>query len=82
MNTESNQYGAITSAIFPTREEPVFAYQITIQQQAYGYIVNVGCKVFAIETSEKLIELLSRYLQNPKEVQKQFEEGTLFKAAQ
>jgi hypothetical protein len=38
------------------------AYQITIQQLDHGFLVNVGCKAFAIEDKDRLLARLNEYL--------------------
>lgn len=52
---------------------------IEITQVDHGYIVRVGCQTIAIETDTKLISLLSAYIANPAEIQKQYQNKTLFK---
>src|SRR5208283_2781499 len=39
--------------------------EILIKQIDYGYLVKVGCQSLAIETSEKLLLGLKKYLDNP-----------------
>ena len=45
----------------------------------YGYIVNVGCHSFAIETADRLIEKLSEYINNPSDTETKWFKGELFK---
>ena len=53
-------------------------YNVNIETLDFGYVVRVGCKSFAFETKEKMIEKLLEYLNNPAEKQKQFrEKGTI-----
>lgn len=54
-------------------------YTIEIQQKSRGYVVNVGCQTFCFSTKEELIPLLTAYINNPNEIEKQWYEGTLFK---
>jgi len=38
----------------------------------YGYAVNVGCQAFAIENVDTLINMIGKYLKDPKTVEKQW----------
>ena len=40
--------------------------KLNIKQLDYGYIVTVGCHEFALETHERVIEMLGEYLADPK----------------
>lgn len=53
--------------------------EICIKQVNYGYIVNVGCHTFAVESAVKLGELLNKYLMQPNATEKLWYDGTLFK---
>lgn len=53
-------------------------WSVTFNTLDYGYVVNVGCKSFAITSKELLIKLLTQYINNPRELVKAFNEGTLF----
>lgn len=53
-------------------------YNIQINQLDYGYVVNVGCKTFAIETPEKLLKYITEYINNPGEAEKKFYSKELF----
>lgn len=83
MTTENSQLTATLSpntgqAIAPARTEKGEIFNVTIRQIAYGYIVEVGCRTFAIEDSGRLIDLLGRYLKSPNEVYQQYLDGVLF----
>ena len=54
-------------------------YSIHIRQLSYGYVVEVGCKCLAIESATQLVSLFSQYILNPKETEKRFIDGSLFK---
>ncbi len=45
---------------------------IRIRQVTYGYIVDIGCACFAIETQEKMIEKVAEYIKNPRETENKF----------
>lgn len=78
--TVENQSAALTGQItqMPIKTEPGEIFNISIRQLAYGYVVEVGCRTFAIEDSTRLIDLLGRYLKSPNEIQKQYNDGVLF----
>ena len=52
---------------------------ISIRQLSYGYMVNIGCQDFAIETADKLIEYLTKYINKPDETEKDWYNGNLLK---
>jgi len=52
---------------------------IGIQQLNYGYIVNIGCHSFAFETSEKLIQKLTAYINCPDKVEQDWKAGTFLR---
>jgi hypothetical protein len=52
-------------------------YDVSIETLDYGYKVRVGCKSFAITSTEILVNMLTKYLNNPGEVQQQFYQGKL-----
>lgn len=46
--------------------------EIRISQLDHGYILNVGCKTIALDTPEKILFGLKRYLENPNKVENEF----------
>ena len=52
-------------------------YDVQIQELDHGYMVKVGCKSFAIESKETLLNMITKYINNPIEVQKEFFNKTL-----
>lgn len=44
--------------------------QIRINTMNYGYVVEIGCQSFAIETKEQLVKKLSAYIMDPAGVEK------------
>lgn len=52
-------------------------HSIHIETLDLGYKVNVGCRSFAITSTEVLINMLTKYLNNPGEIQQQFHNKTL-----
>ena len=55
------------------------AREINIRPLHHGYVVNIGCQTFAIESIEKLIINLETYLKNPNETEKEWFSGNLLK---
>lgn len=53
------------------------AYEVRVNQMDYGYIVNVGCQSFSIETSKKLVKFLEKYWLDPKGTEKLWYSGKL-----
>lgn len=51
---------------------------LAIRQLDYGYMVEVGCQVFAIESASVLIAKLSEYILNPAATEAKYREGKLF----
>lgn len=43
-----------------------------VRQLNFGYVVEVGCHSFAIETKEKLVKLVSDYINTPDETEKKW----------
>lgn len=77
--TDANQvvFNAAISPM-PMKADPGEIFNVSIRQISYGYIVEVGCRTFAIEDSTRLIDLLGRYLKSPNEVHQLYNEGKLF----
>jgi len=63
----------------PTCESKNRVKQIRIEQLDYGYSVRVGCQSFAIETVEKLMTALDKYLANPDTVERAWYDGKFLK---
>ena len=49
-------------------------YKVTISKAMNGYIAEVGCQTLVFETEGKLINELTRYLNNPDVVEKEYQE--------
>jgi hypothetical protein len=52
-------------------------FEIRVEILEVGYVIAVGCKRFAISNKETLINMLTKYFNNPEELQKQFHDKTL-----
>lgn len=79
--TTGNQYqhaGCVEAmAPQPMPAPPDKIYRITICQMDHGYMVEAGCKTFAIESAERLAGLLSAYLLKPSETLEKYFKGNL-----
>ena len=51
---------------------------VTINEMDNGYMVNVGCKCFVIEGKERMLTLLTAYINNPYEMEEKFSKNELF----
>lgn len=45
---------------------------VSIEPLNSGYLVRVGCQTAAVETTEKLVEVLGKYFNNPSQVEKEW----------
>jgi hypothetical protein len=43
--------------------------EIRITQVDHGYIVNVGCQTFAIESAKRLVKNIEKYFESPEEIE-------------
>jgi len=51
---------------------------INIRQLDHGFVVEIGCQTFAIESASTLIAKLSEYILLPEEIEVKWAEGKLF----
>lgn len=58
------------------REYP--RHEIRVNPMDHGYLVQVGCKSFAIESKDKLLTYLAMYIDSPEATTKKYMEGKLF----
>lgn len=49
--------------------------EITITPLDYGFVLKVGCKSIALDSPQKLLFGLKKYLSNPDKVESEFLEG-------
>lgn len=49
--------------------------EITITPLDYGFVLKVGCKTIALDSPQKLLFGLKKYLANPDKVETEFLEG-------
>ena len=55
------------------------AREINIRPLNHGYVVNIGCQTFAIESVDKLVSNIEKYLNSPIETEKEWFSGNLLK---
>lgn len=53
---------------------------VLIRQLDHGYVVEVGCKSFAIPAKDELCKHLIRYINNPAEMEIDYWKGKIFKS--
>lgn len=51
---------------------------VKIRQLDFGYVVEVGCQTFAIESKDAILTALAKYMENPREVEKNWYENKTF----
>jgi len=61
----------------PTRQREKIK-SIHVREVDVGYIVEVGCAVFAIETKSQLVAKLNDYLNRPDDVERLWKEEGIF----
>ena len=62
----------------PVQENNNDAYPINVRTLSRGYIVEVGCKSFAITSKIELLELFNKYINNPQETINLYHSNKLF----
>ena len=55
--------------------------EIKIKPASNGFIVEVGCKVFVVDSTKKLLKELERYIKDPNKVEKLYEIGAINKGS-
>lgn len=53
------------------------AREVSVEQLDYGYCVRVGCQIFAIESLDKVLTMLTTYLHEPDKLEQSWRDGTL-----
>lgn len=53
------------------------AYEVRVNQMDFGYLVNIGCQSFSIESNKKLVKFLEMYWKDPKGTEKLWYSGKL-----
>jgi len=56
----------------PIKDTPNKIHKVVIEELDHGYVVRVGCKVFAIEDRENLIMMLNTYIKHPSDTEATF----------
>ena len=62
----------------PMTETLKTPYRVNIRTLDEGYIVEVGCKSFALSSTKKMLKYLTMYYNNPAETEKLYGKGKLF----
>lgn len=62
----------------PTKDYKGLMRPLIIRQLDHGYTIEIGCKSFAFGDQERLIQLLTQYIQSPDKTEVTYYEGTLF----
>lgn len=75
-DTEAGQSVDLAQPMAPTPSNTI--REISIRQLSHGYMVQVGCQTFAIETPSALITKLSEYILNPTATERKWDKGVLF----
>ena len=57
-----------------TKQQLLSRYSIKIDFLSRGCIVNIGCKTIPFENIENAITEINRYVNNPEEVEKEYNE--------
>lgn len=57
-----------------TKQQLLSGYSIKIDFLSRGCIVNIGCKTIPFEKVEDAITEINRYVNNPEEVEKEYNE--------
>lgn len=75
--TTSGHYTGEVMAPTPVPMNDNMIRSINVRQLNHGYIVEVGCQTLAIESSTKVVALLSEYIYNPLATEEKYREGKL-----
>ncbi len=86
---QSNAATGLTRSNYPDEPRPMInegavspispkMRSFTVQPLDHGYVVQVGCTSFAIESEAKLIEKLSAYIIDPADTEAKWNNKTLF----
>jgi len=63
-----------TQLTYGSKQQLLSRYSIKIDFLSRGCIVNIGCKTIPFEKVEDAITEISRYVNNPEEVEKEYNE--------
>ena len=53
--------------------------EVKIKPASNGFIVNVGCRIFVVESTKKLLKDLERYIKYPNKTEKSYETSAINK---
>jgi hypothetical protein len=74
-NVLGNVQGVTFRGVTETLETP---YRVNIRPLDEGYIVEVGCKSFALSSTKKMLKYLTMYYNDPAGTEKLYGKGKLF----
>lgn len=78
-NVQSNLHANLAQQVVdqPDAQAPLppLKRPINIQPLNHGFLVNVGCQAFAVETVDALLHRLGVYLKNPYETEQKWLSG-------
>ncbi len=76
-STNDNYYNRVENLPVPPRDSNK-TRQIIINEVNRGYVVQIGCHTFAIETAATLISKLSQYINEPDKTEAKWFNKELF----
>lgn len=51
---------------------PNRAKEVLIRQADHGFIVVIGCQTFAVESADRMLSAIGKYLKNPADVEQKW----------
>lgn len=79
MKKESYGYDVPASSMGNVESNKQKIYSINIEELDYGYILRVGCKSFAFVDKQLMLDYLTKYMDNPQEMENKYYNNELFK---
>lgn len=79
MKKESYGYDVPASSMGNVESNKQKIHSINIEELDYGYILRVGCKSFAFIDKQLMLDYLTKYMDNPQEMENKYYNNELFK---
>lgn len=79
MKKESYGYDVPASSMGNVESNKQKIHSINIEELDYGYILRVGCKSFAFVDKQLMLDYLTKYMDNPQEMENKYYNNELFK---
>lgn len=79
MKKESYGYDVPASSMGNVESNKQKIHSINIEELDYGYILRVGCKSFAFIDKQLMLDYLTKYMDNPYEMENKYYNNELFK---